>query len=284
MGFFGGEPLVAPSMSFGCVRQANGRSSHCALIGTGGHLHNIGVVLRPAGISSGGGDIASTVVAEVLRLEATQGLQDCGLLSQWGQSGASLPARALRPRLWELGTLVGTCTKLCAHRWRRVLSVRALTPLVGYLSTGIVDDLYTRNPPEQVAACLKSITTYVRNILKVWLWCTQLIIVLSCSVDPAVVWCLAQNPTERKFQSIKLSNAVLQQTVLRCRGGMQLLCFGPGAFSLREDGGGLLMLRSAAADLLAEDRSASFRASYERWLARFVDFLAAVATINASVL
>lgn len=93
----------------------------------------------------------------------------------------------------------------------------------------------------------------------------------------------AQNPTERKFQTIKLSNAVLQQTVLRCRGGMTLLCFGPAAFSLRQDGAsGLLVLRSAAADLLAEDRSATFRASYERWLALFADFLAAVATLNTT--
>jgi hypothetical protein len=85
-----------------------------------------------------------------------------------------------------------------------------------------------------------------------------------------------QNPTERKFQTIKLSNAILQQSVLRCAGGLEVLCHGPCAFHLREDAGGLV-LRSGAADLLAEDRSAAFRAAYERWLAQYADFLAATA-------
>jgi hypothetical protein len=55
-----------------------------------------------------------------------------------------------------------------------------------------------------------------------------------------------------------------------------MLCNGPCAFHLREDAG-VLVLRSGAADLLAEDRSAAFRAAYERWLAQYADFLAAAA-------
>lgn len=84
-----------------------------------------------------------------------------------------------------------------------------------------------------------------------------------------------QDPTARKFQTIKLTNTVLRQQILSCRGGLELLLFGPAAFHLHEEGEALV-LQSAAAYLLTQDRSGAFRRRYESWLGRYGDVLSAV--------
>lgn len=93
---------------------------------------------------------------------------------------------------------------------------------------------------------------------------------------------VTQDPTERKYQCIKLSNAHLRQTVVQAKGGLQLLCFGPCAFQLTLSTAGPTagqhVLQSAVAgEVLVADRSTSFRAVYAAWLRKYVEFLRAVA-------
>jgi hypothetical protein len=75
--------------------------------GTGGHLHNLGVILKPA--QRAAEDIAEsaadTVVREkLLQLASAHSLHTCGLLCQYtGQK----PSAGLQ-RHWALGRLIGT--------------------------------------------------------------------------------------------------------------------------------------------------------------------------------
>lgn len=111
------------------------------------------------------------------------------------------------------------------------------------------------NTPEAAAACLRTMLTYVNNILK--------------------------DLTERKFQAIKITNAVLRQNVLQARGGIALLLFGPAAFHLTLSAlsaslGQHVIQSAIASEILQNDKSATFRALYGTWLRQYVDFLNAV--------
>lgn len=153
-----------------------------------------------------------------------------------------------------------------------------------------------KNIPEVTKACLKTITAYADNIIKVCM--LELIMtyifqerktffadialnVFSRLMHHCFGLCSLQDPLERKYQSIKITNAHLRQSVLQASGGLQLLCFGPAAFRLALSttgvSAGQYVLQSAvAAEVLVVDKSALFRATYVSWLRKYVQVLKAV--------
>lgn len=84
---------------------------------------------------------------------------------------------------------------------------------------------------------------------------------------------LYQDLHSKKTQSIKLTNSFLSRNVLSVRGGLALLCFGPGCFSLSSD---LLTLESSIADsLLALPTHVRGERTkvHREWIAQYVAFL-----------
>ncbi len=97
-----------------------------------------------------------------------------------------------------------------------------------------------------------------------------------------IIFC--QDPTERKYQTIKITNPILQH-ILHTNGGVELLLFGPAAFRLTistlSASLGLQVVQSAiAVEILQNDKSTSFRTVYSGWLRKYVDFLNAVCSMN----
>ena len=119
---------------------------------------------------------------------------------------------------------------------------------------------------------------------------------------------------DKKYQTVKLSNAVLQKSVLSCVGGIELMCFGPTAFRLlaiptqssskapptesttsaqlstaaaaasAEKEEVVLVLQSAVCtEIMATDMSATFREQYRTWIMCFANFLLSVGTTYVTV-
>lgn len=85
-----------------------------------------------------------------------------------------------------------------------------------------------------------------------------------------------QDLQNKKTQSIRLSNAFLNRNILNVRGGLQLLCWGPGCFCLSSD---MNTVESSIADHLAKipphERGERSRVIRE-WIVVYVEFLKAV--------
>lgn len=139
-----------------------------------------------------------------------------------------------------------------------------------------------RNAPEIATQCLRTMITYINNIIKVKFHKT---VFSRPNIYISFVHTL-QDPTERKYQTIKLSNAILQQSILQAHGGIGLLLFGPAAFrltisTLSASLGQQVVQSALATDILQEDKSTSFRTRYVTWLRQYVAFLTAVVELVA---
>ena len=135
-----------------------------------------------------------------------------------------------------------------------------------YIRAGVLQNVLSNNTSDNTVNCVKTIITYLENIIKVsWL-------VFHCVYNRVCF----QDLTNKKTQSIKLTNAFLNRNVLNVRGGLALLCFGPGCFSLSQD---LFTVESCIADELAKI-PAHLRGErarvWKEWLLKYVQFLKSV--------
>ncbi len=244
----------------------------------------MGVVLRSTPVSAVSSvpvsDLAAvSVVSTYLRLVALcqqQNMAECGMLQYYDSTlGAKLFKQSNVPLLagshcyFFLSGTIFVSHKIVDYFCR--------------IATELVSTVMEQNALEVATNCLRTIVTYFNNIIKVKELFSPPHYIFFSPKFLFLPHC--QDPTERKYQTIKLSNSVLQQNVLQAHGGIALLLFGPAAFtltisSLSASLGQQVVQSALASEILQADKSTSFRTRYVAWLRQYVGFLnAAMETV-----
>jgi hypothetical protein len=197
--------------------------------GTGGHLHNLGVVLADEGEGEGDSSIGAfdSAMYHMEGIESTIGAE--------GLRTNRLLALCSRLELWQCGLLNS----------QQHVPGRGRDANVGQLLE-LLARVRRSNPADTYKRCLTTIASYTSNLLK--------------------------DQTDKKFQSIKTSNAFFQRTVLSAHGGLALFCFGPACFSLSPGGLTVDSCISRAA-ISPSFTTAEMRRKISGWLHSYVQFL-----------